>query len=160
MGKDPPIYLCEKGHGLCQTCRDPLKAQDQPCPVCRGKLIDARSLGLENILEQLPKIKCKNEGCTLRSDQLVNDKLLEMMNDLLLKSHEDECRERPVKCELCQEPIAMSKLWDHLVTKHESPPLSYENLGDGIVDWNCSSEWNGYYPLSKVNNELELMVNW
>ena len=71
--KDPPIYLCEKGHGLCQTCRDPLKAQDKPCPVCRGKLLDTRSLAVENMLEQLPKIKCKNEGCTYeRSDsQLV-----------------------------------------------------------------------------------------
>ena len=35
--KDPPIYLCEKGHGLCQTCREPLKAQDRPCPVCAAR---------------------------------------------------------------------------------------------------------------------------
>ena len=55
--KDPPVYLCEKGHALCQTCREPLKAQNKPCPVCRGKLTDVRNLGLEGILEQRPKIK-------------------------------------------------------------------------------------------------------
>ena len=54
--KDPPIYLCEKGHGLCQTCRDPLKAQDKPCPVCRGKLVDTRNLAVENMLEQLQQL--------------------------------------------------------------------------------------------------------
>merc|ERR1712226_1716324 len=26
--------------------------------------------------------------------------------------------------------------------------------------WNPSSEWNGYWPLSKVNNELEFLFNW
>ena len=98
--KDPPVYLCEKGHGMCQTCREPLKAQDKPCPVCRGKLLDTRSLAVENMLEQLPKIKCKNEGCTF-----------ERSDDQLVKRHEDECRERPVKCEFCQETFAMSKLW-------------------------------------------------
>ena len=98
--KDPPVYLCEKGHGMCQTCREPLKAQNKPCPVCRGKLLDTRSLAVENMLEQLPKIKCKNEGCTF-----------ERSDDQLVKRHEDECRERPVKCEFCQETFAMSKLW-------------------------------------------------
>ena len=61
--KDPPIYLCEKGHGLCQTCRDPLKAQDKSCPLCLGKLLDVRNLAVESMLEKLPKIKCKYEGC-------------------------------------------------------------------------------------------------
>ena len=105
--KDPPIFQCEKGHGLCQTCREPLKAQNKPCPVCRGKLVDTRCLAVENILEQLPKVKCKYEGCTF-----------ERSNGDLVKEHEDECREKPVKCETCKEPIAMSKLVGHLETKH------------------------------------------
>ena len=53
--KDPPVFQCEKGHALCQTCRAPLKAQGKPCPVCRGKLVDTRNLAVENMLEQLPK---------------------------------------------------------------------------------------------------------
>ena len=92
--KDPPIFQCEKGHGLCQTCREPLKAENKPCSVCRGRLTDTRNLAVENMLEQLPKIKCKYEGCTFQRS-----------NGELVKRHEDEeCRERPVRCEFCQEP--------------------------------------------------------
>ena len=54
--KDPPVYLCEKGYALCQACREPLKAQDKPCPVCRGKLVDTRNLAVENMLEQLQQL--------------------------------------------------------------------------------------------------------
>ena len=54
--KDPPVYLCEKGHGMCQACREPLKAQGKPCPVCRGKLVDTRNLAVENMLEQLQQL--------------------------------------------------------------------------------------------------------
>jgi len=152
--KDPPIFLCEKGHGLCDTCREPLKAQDMPCPVCRGKLTDVRSLGLENILEQLPKIKCKNKGCTF-----------ERADGELVKRHEDEkCRERPGKCETCQEPIPLSKLFDHLVTKHGKKTLTYPNLGDQRSFYTKSvmqnPEYSSQRPLAKVNNDLDFLVNW
>jgi len=112
--QDPPIYLCEKGHALCQTCREPLKAQEKPCPVCRGKLTDVRNVAVENMLEELPKTKCKNEGCTF-----------ERRDNQLVKKHEDECKERPVECEACLEPIALSKLVDHLKSKHGLEVLRY-----------------------------------
>jgi len=146
--KDPPVYLCEEGHAMCQTCRDPLKAQDQPCPLCRKKLVDTRNLAVENLLGQLPKIKCKNEGCTF-----------ERSDSQLVKRHEDEeCRERLGKCEICQEPIALSKLVGHLGTKHGKKPLGYPNLGD-TKEIRNSLAWNGHFPL-KVNNDLEFMFNW
>jgi len=142
--KDPPVYLCEKGHALCLTCREPLKAQDKPCPVCRGKLTDARNLVVENMLELLPKIKCKNEGCTF-----------EKSNGDLVKTHEEECRERPVKCGNCKEPIAMSKLVAHLETEHDQKPLPY--LGEERW-YGVELDWNGSCPL--VNNDLQFLVNW
>jgi len=150
--KDPPIYLCEKGHGLCQTCRTPLKAQKKPCPVCRGKLTDARNLGLENILDQLPKIKCKNEGCTF-----------ERSDGQLVRRHEDEeCRERPVRCELCLESIALSKLFGHLGTNHLRRPLPCRNLGE---EWSFSSVQTFLYarimqPIGKGNNDYGFIFNW
>jgi len=145
---DPPVFICEEGHVMCQTCREPLKAQDQPCPVCRGKLTETRHLVAEEILEQLPKIKCKNNGCTFKR-----------ADNQLVKKHEDECRERPVKCEDCQEPVAMSKLLGHLVSKHKKPPFKYDNLGveKGFA---VGFQWNGYYPLGKVNNDLQFIFNW
>ena len=114
--ESPPIYLCEKGHGLCSACRQPLKDQDLPCPVCRGKLTDTRNFALENVLEQLPKVKCKYEGCNFQKSDAQQIKI----------HQKEECRERPVICAIasCQKPIAMSKLFGHLETKHDKKPLS------------------------------------
>ena len=103
---------------------------------------------MENLLEQLPKIKCKNEGCTY-----------ERSDSRLVKRHEDEeCRERLGRCEICQKPIALSKLVGHLGTKHGKKPLDYPKLGD-FWDIKNSLAWNGHFPL-KVNNDLEFMCNW
>ena len=67
---DPPVFLCEKGHELCNPCREQLKSEGKPCPVCRGKLIDARNWALEKLLKKLPQSRCKNNGCTFeRADE-------------------------------------------------------------------------------------------
>jgi len=149
--KDPPIYLCEKGHGLCSTCREPLKAEDKPCPECRGKLSDARNVALEKMLEKLPKIKCKYEGCTFERSDVE-----------LVRIHEDEdCKEKPVKCELCPESIALSKLYSHLEIKHGRKPGDDSNLGQEWIMWTTQNALNRNYisPLGKVNNDLEFIVN-
>jgi len=119
--EDPPIYLCEKGHGLCNTCRETIKAQNKPCPVCREKLTDARNMACEDMLKNLPKIKCKNNGCTFQS-----------VDAQLVKIHEDEeCKEKLVQCELCPESIALSQLSSHLKTKHQLLP----NVVQLIAGW-------------------------
>ena len=53
--KDPPVFLCANGHELCQKCREPLKAEGKPCPVCQGELTDVRSRAVEKMLQKLPK---------------------------------------------------------------------------------------------------------
>ena len=72
--KDPPIF---QGHALCSTCREPLKAQDKPCPVCRGKLLDVRNLAVEKMLEQLPRSEIperitdkQTTGDTLKTEEV------------------------------------------------------------------------------------------
>jgi len=153
--KDPPIYLCEKGHGLCSTCREQLKAEDKSCPLCRGKLTDTRSLAVENFLEKLPKIRCKYDGCTF-----------ERSEKQLVKNHEDQdCREKPVKCRLCPESVAMSKMVSHLKTKHnrKSVGLTIMNKELGVWTsnpWRVGIEEQATHPLSKVNNDLEVILNW
>jgi len=151
--KDPPIYLCEKGHGLCQTCREPLKAQNKPCPECRGKLTDTRNVAVENILDQLPKIMCKYDGCAY-----------EKSDAQLVKKHEDDCRERQVTCETCQKPIALSKLFAHLDTEHKKS-LGYTYLGQEWRGWTKGHQSGiGFMPLGIVNNDLgidlEFILNW
>ena len=60
---DPPIFLCEKGHGLCGSCREDIKNRGQPCPVCRGALTEVRNLMVEQMLDKLPK-ECDTETVT------------------------------------------------------------------------------------------------
>ena len=145
--KNPPIHQCEKGHGLCSTCRQTLKDQDKPCPVCRGKLTDTRNFALENVLEQLPKIKCKYSGCTFQKSDAQQ-----------VKIHEEECREKRVFCELCWMGIAMSKLFSHLETKHRMKRYgSKTSLGQEF--WiRTLTKGRGFIPLSKVN-DFEFIVN-
>ena len=147
---DPPIYQCEKGHGMCSRCRETINAQNKPCPVCRGKLTDARNVVVENILEQLPKIKCKHEGCHFKRSDPQQVKIHE----------EEECRERPVFCLSCQTPIAMSKLFGHLETKHGWKPLCYTSLGQEFLFKFRTNLQQGckLVPLGKVN-DLEFIVN-
>ena len=144
--QDPPIFLCEKGHPLCQTCREPLKAQEKPCPVCRGKLTDVRNVTVENMLEELPKTKCKNEGCTFQRS-----------NVQLVKSHENKCSERPIKCEFCLEPIALSKLVGHLESKHNKASIDYPNMGE--ERWLWTKGIIKQHPLRKIN-DLQFIINW
>ena len=145
---EPPIYQCEKGHGMCSTCRETIKAQNKPCPVCRCKLTDARNMVVENILEQLPKIKCKHEGCTFQKS-----------DGQQVKIHEEECRQRPVTCAICLDwKIAMSKLFGHLETKHGWKPLCYTSLGQEFLFKLRTNLQQGFFPLVKVN-DLEFIVN-
>ena len=145
---DPPIYQCEKGHGMCSRCRETIKAQNKPCPVCRLKLTDARNVVVEHILEQLPKIKCKHEGCHFKRSDPQQVKIHE----------EEECRERPVMCLSCQTPIAMSKLFGHLETKHGWKPLCYTSLGQEFLFKFRTNLQQGFCPLVKVN-DLQFIVN-
>jgi len=147
--KNPPIHQCEKGHELCSTCRQTLKDQNKPCPVCRGKLTDTRNFALENILEQLlPKIKCKYSGCTfLKSDAQQ------------VKIHEEECKQRPVACEYCWMDIAMSKLFSHLVTKHGMTPYGSKTSVGQEFGIRTLINGRGFIPLRKVN-DLEFIFNF
>mgnify|MGYP006268320541 CR=1 FL=1 len=150
---EPPIYQCEKGHGMCSTCRETIKAQNKPCPVCRCKLTDARNMVVENILEQLPKIKCKHEGCPFKRSDAQQ-----------VKSHEEEeCRERPVICAYCQKPVAMSKLYGHLETEHGMMQPGSSSFGQEFKFWTltkcevfCSLK---YFLLSRKVNDLEFIFN-
>jgi len=112
---DPPIFMCEKGHGLCGNCREDIKKKRQPCPLCRGALLDTRNLTVEQMLDKLPKNKCKYDGCQFQKVELD-----------LVKKHEIDCLHRLVICGLCNKGNALLTLTDHLSSVHLSGPLDME----------------------------------
>jgi len=151
--KDPPVFLCANGHELCHKCREPLKAERKPCPVCQGELLDVRSRFAEKVLDKLPKTECKHEGCSFaRSDTQ------------LVKSHEErECRLKPVKCEDCKQQIALSQLYNHMVTIHKENPCHAKMGEDGSFTQRLRiilasrPQWNPTL-LDVVNSDFKFII--
>jgi len=153
--KDPPVFLCEEGHELCNPCRQQLKDEGKACPVCRSKLTETRARAVEKMLEKLPRTKCKRDGC----DFARNDAQL-------VKDHEEkECKLRPVECGRCKQPVALSQLHRHLVTGHKLKPTPFEGLevevalktSLAITD---SGIKDTHWPLAKTDNGLEFFTYW
>ena len=160
--QDPPVFLCTNGHELCYKCREQLKAEAKPCPVCQGELLDVRNRAVEKMLEKLPRTECKYEGCTFARS-----------NPQLVKSHEErECRMKPVTCEDCFQPMALSELFDHMVDTHQTTVLTgLTNLGEqreepfkSKLNWSKQlvAELKSRQPLRVVNDyyDLKFFVNW
>jgi len=115
---DPPIYLCENGHCFCSTCHEPLKRGGKECPICRGRLTNARNVTVEKMLEKLPKTKCRYEDCQFKRADV----------DVVHK-HEIDCLFRLVECAHCQEGIPLSKLCEHIGMDHQTKSLTLDGLG-------------------------------
>ena len=107
-----PIFQCEEGHILCNTCHPRL----HDCPVCRRPLRNTRCRAIEKIISKLP-LRCINfnEGCD--EPQALPDKIIE---------HEKECNYRSVKCvfKRCNDQVVVSKFLEHVTTgKHANTPV-------------------------------------
>ena len=57
----PPIYLCERGHIVCNACQE----KTLVCPLCRDSFSGTRSFVAEGIVEKCT-MRCKfaEQGCT------------------------------------------------------------------------------------------------
>ena len=57
---DGPIHVCGKEeHSLCFRC---FEANDN-CPVCEGEMTQRRNRMVETIVDKMPKVGCKFQGC-------------------------------------------------------------------------------------------------
>jgi len=152
--KDPPVFLCTNGHELCHKCRKTLETEEKSCPVCKGELTNARARAVERMLEKLPKTECKHDGCTFsRADAKV------------VKNHEEkECRLKPVKCDKCEQQIALSKLYDHIVAIHKTVILNFrfgQAIGDFTCDFKKRPEKRPFRALfCEAYSDLKFFMNW
>jgi len=145
---DPPIYLCENGHCFCSSCHEPLKSEGKECPICRGRLTNARNVTVEKMLEKLPTTKCRYEDCQFKSADV----------DVIHK-HEIDCLLRLVECADCQEGIPLSKLSDHLNIDHQRKTMTLDGLGKErrLVQKKWSSFSSVQQPLTY--NNLTFFIN-
>jgi len=106
---DSPIYVCEILHLLCHQCRDSLIKKKFPCPVCGGKLTDKRCHVVEKIVQKLPKVCCKFEGCTFQKT-----------NEEFVLKHEQNCSRRLIPCPYCDIDTAINSCVEHYKSVHDS----------------------------------------
>jgi len=120
MITDPPVYVCENTHLLCDVCHGVLKQRKDSCPVCRGNLTDKRNWTVEKLLESaFEKTSCKFEECNYKK-----------ADKSRVERHEKEdCPHRKIVCFHCEDDnvnqeeekeveVTLSKMADHLVKEH------------------------------------------
>ena len=122
---DPHLVSC-CGHNFCGSCIERVKASNGFCPMCKEKeyqsFIDKKCLRIINGLEvycsnkkegcqwkgELKNIsthlnKEKREGeCQYEEVKCQYEKCQERKQRRYLKYHEDECPQRPFKCQYCR----------------------------------------------------------
>jgi hypothetical protein len=101
----PPIYLCAKGHIVCNSCQ----SRTYACPLCRERYCNTRSFVAEGIVEKC-YLKCRYSegGCKVT------------MKGSELGDHLNCCEFRPVKCRECgDKPINYCEYEKHLFKDHK-----------------------------------------
>ena len=116
-----PIYQCDNGHVLCNTCH----GRVTDCPTCRGRLGKVRCLAMEKVLAKFP-LPCKfnKYGCGVRLEQTQ------------LEQHEQICYCKPASCPLpdCPKIISGKELEEHLYEKHTCIDAYYSEVVARISD--------------------------
>ena len=105
--QDPPVYVCEnpQGHSVCSKCHEFLMKEKKPCPVCRGRLANRRSIGLEAMVDRLPnKVSCQFDGCVFKKS-----------DGAAVKKHEEDCSHRYVPCAKCDAKVGLQGLAEHVI---------------------------------------------
>lgn len=103
----PPISLCQNGHGICKKCKQTLSE----CPTCRASFSNVHPIILENIINALPKVCInRNHGCNHVSLNLPDD------------DHEAVCPMRIVPCRIkvCKWTGKANGLLQHFKTEHNT----------------------------------------
>jgi len=144
---DPPVYICVNIHKLCEVCHDELKQRNQKCPQCRGDFTGKRNLGLEDILELLPKTKCQFEGCTFAKADVEK-----------VAKHEGGCKHRLVKCYVCNKAVPVLGLADHQYTVHKTLKIREIGLGCAEAYSICDYGRNLSCPLPVTHGEEGLTM--
>ncbi|XP_065563400.1 E3 ubiquitin-protein ligase sina-like isoform X1 [Artemia franciscana] len=101
----PPIYHCRKGHLVCCSCKQNMKANS--CHVCKQRLLDTSNIAMEQVALTIAfPCKFQSQGC---SECLFLDSKA---------THEAFCSFRPVPCQYatngCKEVLQFQDMVEHV----------------------------------------------
>ncbi|XP_030767649.1 uncharacterized protein LOC115891340 isoform X2 [Sitophilus oryzae] len=113
----PPIYQCERGHGICNICQPKMKE----CPQCKGNFIQAPNRNLENIAMKM-EYPCKYPNCKF------------VAKPKYIKEHEVSCIFGTFDCPLkdfedCTGHFSFNELYDHIKQNHYEHLLEFDIIG-------------------------------
>jgi len=152
---ETPIYVCanKEMHSTCLACYKQLKNDKQPCPVCRKKLTDRRSIVLEKLVESMPMFYCKHKGC-----------LFKKITSGPVRDHEEnECEWRMVPCGKCGEEVSLTMLDVHLVLNHGcsyGAELELSKARNYQIDLRAIIKDQSVIKVEAQNESLLLFANW
>jgi len=133
-----PAYVCPNGHFVCSKCKT------ASCPTCRVAMGTGKSLLAVTIIENV------DHGCRFVDCE-------ELFGLDKLEDHEKICKHRIIHCpyELCDEKVALSKLFKHIKKK----ACSVKSVE---VDDQCKSEPAAAFNVT-INNEPAIdksVISW
>ena len=122
--KNTPVFQCENGHVLCNTCHGRVTS----CPSCRVRLGRIRCLAVEKVIAKFGgPCKFSSYGCNAR------------LPHELLMSHETICDWKPVPCPSpnCKEVVPISKMSQHLERWANTHELVKGDVPRDTIMWGC-----------------------
>ena len=149
---DGPIHLCgndREEHSLCFQCFEANKT----CPVCEGEMTQRRNRMVESIVDKMPKVGCKFQGCDYK-----------MSCKALVQAHEaGSCSQRRVACAICHQETPIAQLVEHMVKSHAVKQLRFP-------EFSAVEEHSVSFAYLKVNKRSQkvcevggthsFLVNW
>lgn len=147
----PPVFVCENGHGTCKTCRKSISS----CGVCRQDFTSYKNTLLDKLMETV-LIKCSNNllGCK------------EYCPYPEVKNHEKVCFFRKVDCLVCKRKgIDLPSLNSHFSEYHKNG-INYDAKNKVSVllcmnDWMEQRNLNRYHVLYIKNyNNSHFLVRF
>ena len=105
--KSTPVYQCDNGHILCNSCHGRITE----CPTCRTRLGKIRCLAVEKVLAQCPRpCSFKSYNCNIE------------LTERALETHEETCVYKPVICPSlqCKKLMSCNEIISHVIEGHQS----------------------------------------
>lgn len=117
---NPPFSVCRLQHIICHTCADGKNL----CQLCKSPPLK-KQLSFQQVLNRIFKVRCKNEGCTLK------------LTLPEVSKHKVTCKYKRIRCKLaaCRSLVQPSRYDDHVRQCHADVKILTE---EAVFCWDSS----------------------
>jgi len=149
---DAPIFQCDNSlsHSICSKCHGTLKKARKQCPVCKANLSNRRNLTSEKIVEKLPKVQCKLEGCSIKKSE-----------GEAVKRHEENCEYRHIPCAHCDDKVPLKNIAEHVNVHNGNRTSTLRGFSTSMNARISTTLVNGQIVYRvEANDQPRFLSNW